>query len=107
LMIPLHVRKDLGVHPEAFRRLLSDLDAFDLISVRAMPRRRPVHLPRAMPLRLARGIELTRQGENVLELAREVRETVRRWAPLLPVSSSEHWLSTAQRGPPGGPRSEP
>jgi hypothetical protein len=107
LMVPLQVRKDVGVHPETFRRLLSDLDEFALISVRSFPRRRPVHPPRAMALRLARGIQLTRQGENVLELAREVREAVRRRAPLLPESSTEHWLSAQQQGPHGDLRTGP
>lgn len=105
-MIPLDVRKAIEVHPETFRRLVSDLDDYALISTRALPRRRSKHRPRVTPLRQPIVIGLTRRGENVLEVARGVRELVRRRARLLPESSAEHWLPARHarvRMDPGGP----
>jgi hypothetical protein len=91
-MIPLDLRKSVGVHPEAFRRLISDLDEFALVSIRALPRRKPTMHRRSDVLRIPIGIELTSTGRNVLQLTQGVRDTVRRHSRLLPEASAEHWL---------------
>ncbi len=92
-MVPLQVRKDLDVHPETFRRLISDLNEFELISARLIPPKRPMPRRGAMSFHRPIGIELTERGSRVLEVAREVRKTVIRHARLLPKSSVERWRS--------------
>lgn len=91
-MVPLTVRKSMMVHPETFRRVLADLEGFDLISKHPLTTPRPVHRPKAMSLRVDLGIKVTRRGENVLNVARIAREAVQRHARLLPRSSATHWL---------------
>lgn len=92
-MIPINLRKEIGAHPETFRRAVSNLDDFALISIRTFPRRASEHRPRENPLRPPTAVKLTERGENVLEVARGVRALVQRRAGLLPESSAEHWLS--------------
>lgn len=91
-MIPMDLRKAIGVHPETFRRTVSDLGEFSLISVRALPRKRLSHRQRVLALQRPLGIKLTQSGQNVLELATDVRELVRRREGLLPESSIARWL---------------
>src|SRR5580658_10988211 len=78
LMIPITVRKSVGVHPEAFRRLVGDLNEFALISIRPFPRERLQGRRSRGLLQVPIGIELTRTGENLLEITREVRKSVSR-----------------------------
>jgi hypothetical protein len=99
LMIPIQIRKAIDIHPEAFRRLVSDLDDFDLISTRVLPRRRSRHAAGALALRQPIGMSLTPRGQNVLEVAQGVRRLVRRQAHLLPKSTVAHWLPAPSRPP--------
>ncbi len=92
LMIPVDLRKTLGLHPETFRRLVSDLDEFALINVRALPGLRGVGRKRSAIFRVRVGIEITKTGRSLLTVTRDVRSAVRRHAKLLPESSAEHWL---------------
>jgi hypothetical protein len=92
LMIPIDLRKSVGLHPETFRRLVSDLDEFALITIRALPRPREARRRTPGVLRIPVGVEITDTGRNLLEVTRGVRETVRRHARLLPEASAEHWL---------------
>jgi|SRR5580658_972322 hypothetical protein len=92
LTISMKIRKSIGIHPESFRRLVSDLGEFNLVSIRELPKQRRVHPPTATPLRLPLGLELTPQGENVLQITGRIRSLVQREARLLPESSAENWL---------------
>ena len=92
LLIPIDLRKSVGIHPETFRRVVFDLDRFALISIRALPRPKSRNRPRSHSLRIPIGIELSPGGKNVLRVTRGVRATVQRHARLLPESSTEHWL---------------
>lgn len=91
-MIPIDLRKSVGLHPETFRRLVSDLDEFALIRVRALPGQGTTGRKRPDVLRVRIGIEISHSGSKVLGVSREVRATVRRHADSLPVSSRGHWL---------------
>jgi hypothetical protein len=92
-MIPLTLRKEVGIHPEAFRRLISDLDEFALISIRALPRQRSSGRRTPGILRVPVRIEMTATGRNVLEVTGQVRDAVKRHARLLPASCARHWLT--------------
>jgi hypothetical protein len=92
LMIPLDLRKSVGLHPETFRRLVSDLDEFALVTIRALPRARKGHRRARGVLRIPIGVEITETGRNLLEVTRGVRATVQRHARLLPAASADHWL---------------
>jgi hypothetical protein len=91
-MIPVRVRKSVGLHPETFRRLVSDLDEFALINIRAFPGQRAVGRKRPEILTVRVGIQITKTGSKLLEVTRDVRATVRRHAKSLPEASTEHWL---------------
>jgi len=93
LMIPIEIRRTTGLHPETLRRLLTNLDDFDLVSMRPLPlgSRGPSRTVR--PLRVDLSVTLTKEGENVLRISREVRRAVVRRAALLPKSSTENWLT--------------
>lgn len=107
LMIPITIRKAVGVHPETFRRIVSELDDFKLISIRALPRVHSKHGQRVISLRWPAGIELTRQGEAVLDLTSGVRGWVRRHSRLLPDSSAKHWLAVEPESPVVDPGKRP
>lgn len=92
LMIPVELRKAVGVHPETFRRLVSDLDDFALINIRAFPGQRRVGRKRSGILTVRIGIEITKTGSDLLEVTHDVRATVKRHAKSLPDASAEHWL---------------
>jgi hypothetical protein len=92
LMTPLALRKSVQVHPETFRRLVFALDEFALVSIRASPRRSRLRHDRPRSLRIPIGLELTVLGKNLLDITREVRETVRRHSRNLPEASATHWL---------------
>jgi hypothetical protein len=92
LMIPLEVQKTVNVHPETFRRIISNLDAYALVSVRAMGDRAGVRRGPANSFRIPIGIEITKGGKRLLQVAHTVRQIVERNARLLPESSAEHWL---------------
>ena len=91
-MIPIELRKSLGVHPETFRRLVSDLDEFALIDIRALPGQETVGRKRPAIFKVRIGIEITNTGRRLLEVTRDVRTTVQRHAKRLPEESAEHWL---------------
>lgn len=95
IMIPIELRKSVGLHPETFRRLISDLDEFALIGVRALPGQQRLGRKRSAIFSVRIGIEITRSGSKVLHIANLVRATVRRHAGDLPPVSLEHWVPTS------------
>jgi len=92
LTVPVTLRKSMGLHPETFRRLILDMNEFALISIRAMPGARWKRERTGRRLSIPIGIELSPMGEDLLEITRDVRETIRRHAPRLPESSVKNWL---------------
>jgi hypothetical protein len=91
-MTPLTLRKATDTHPEKFRRLISGLNDVALISIRALPQARPKRGRRSLTFQVPIGIGLTRTGDNVVTLANEIRDHVRRRQELLPGASEHHWL---------------
>jgi hypothetical protein len=91
-VIPLPLRKSIGIHPEAFRRIISELNEFALISIRPLPHQEPGRGRSRGILRIPIGIELTKTGRNLLLVTRAARRRVRKYAELLPYPSAEHWL---------------
>jgi hypothetical protein len=91
-MVPSDVRKSVGMHPEAFRRLVSDLEAFALITIRALPGQRNAATTRSRTFTIRIGIEISRTGSKLLAVTRDVRITVGRHAKSLPETSLVHWV---------------
>lgn len=91
-MIPATIRKSVGIHPESFRRLASNLHEFSLISIQ--PRRASAASTKRIRVMVRPQIEiqLTKEGENVLSVAHAVRASVRRNRRLLSPASLRHWL---------------
>jgi predicted ArsR family transcriptional regulator len=94
LMVALDLRKTLGMHPEAFRRMIADLDEFALVSV-TVPPTSPRSAGRPM-LSLQRRVNLglTPRGEGLLRVARSVRRLVQRQIRQLPPKSRTYWGSS-------------
>lgn len=93
-MIPLAIRRSVRIHPESFRRLVSNLHEFSLIAIRTRPYHSRSTGSGPAPLRPQVEVSLTRQGKNVLTVARAVHESVSRQGRLLPAASQRRWLSS-------------
>jgi hypothetical protein len=91
-MVPSELRKEVGLHPETFKRLVADLDEFALMAVRAMPGQQGLGRKRSGSLTVRIGLEITESGTRLLDVVRDVRATVQRHVKSLPDSSVQHWL---------------
>ena len=90
-MIPVDLRKSVGMHPETFRRLIAYLSEYGLVMVRAVPGARFRRVAHGLAsIRI--GIEVTPTGKALLDVAKAVRSTVRQHSRALPEASAEHWL---------------
>jgi hypothetical protein len=107
LMVALDVRKDLGIHPEAFRRLIADLDEFALVRV-TVPQhsRNSVGRP-LLSLHRRVNLGLTPRGMGLLRVARSVRRLVQRQINRLPPKSRTHWRALTAEGESGWDRPSP
>lgn len=91
-MVLIDIRREVGGHPESFRRLASNLLEYELVEVRRPSRTPRANRARPMFLPPPVGLVLTERGNKVLTVARGIRDEVRRQANLLPDSSLAHWL---------------
>ena len=84
------VRKTTGLAPQVLKETVDHLDTFGLAHLKILPGVKRHQTPHGVSYPVH--IQVTREGQHLLSVVEEVRETLRRHEKVLPSATVERWL---------------